>query len=403
MKNKRNTLALTAAWTLFSLSTQPAAAVQLGVQSKSFTVGKGGTLEVDTTGGDIGIDSWEKEEVEVKAEGISQETLSDLKMEQVGKTVRVQYHPPGHRSSRARFEITVPSRFNLNLRTAGGDIHLKNPIAGSVRGSTSGGDIRIADINGEVSMHTSGGDITAGEVEGNVILKTSGGDIRVSSASGTVEVATSGGDIVVGAVGKVLKASTSGGDVKIANVGGEATVRTAGGDITTGDVGGKIEASTAGGDIRAGKITGSASLTTAGGDIFLRGASGLAKTSTAGGDIHLKDISGSIEASTAGGDIVAELAPAGTGTSKLTSAGGDIRLYLPESARARVEARIRLQGRRARDEYDIRSDFKAETYQRDEENNEIRGVYILNGGGAAIRLETTNAHIEIRRLASRPQ
>lgn len=46
----------------------------------------------------------------------------------------------------------------------------------------------------------------------------------------------------------------------------------------------------------------------------------------------------------------------------------------------------------------IRSEFKEDSSLRDEDKQEIRSKYILNGGGESIKLETVNSDIEIRRL-----
>lgn len=344
-------------------------------QTKSFPVGKGGSLEVETSGGDITISPWEKDEVVVNASGISERDRDELSMTQTGNTVRVEYR--GH-GGNPRFQINVPSQFNLNLNTAGGDMAIEGAMTGQIKGATSGGDIRLADVNGQVDMSTSGGDVSAGKVQGNANLSTSGGDIRLGTVAGEVQVTTSGGDISVENVGKMLKATT------------------AGGDVTAGDVGGDATLTTAGGDVRVGKVSGSVKLTTAGGDIQLNGGNGTVAATTAGGDIALRNVSGSIKAKTAGGDITAELVPSGEGTSNLVTAGGDIRLFLPENARARISARIRLEGRQ-REEANILSDFKAE--QQDKTDREIRATFVLNGGGENITLETVNSNVEIRRLA----
>ena len=116
--------------------------------------------------------------------------------------------------------------------------------------------------------------------------------------------------------------------------------------------------------------------------------------------MRLLNIRGTLEAKTAGGDVSAELTPEGKGRSRLASAGGAITLYLPENARATVDARIRVQGgwRRNREEYRIRSDFKGNGSTRNEDDRTITGTYMLNGGGETISLETVNADIEIRKL-----
>jgi DUF4097 and DUF4098 domain-containing protein YvlB len=350
--------------------------------SRSFQVGAGGSLTVTAGLGDILISSGARNQVSVDVDGLDEAEAGQLSIEQSGNGVHVDYRPTrGSRRRAVVFRIQVPDQFNLNLRTAGGDISVEGSLTGNIDATTSGGDIRLGDVNGKIQAKTAGGDIQAGTVRGDAKLGTSGGDINLRNADGVVEVSTSGGDIILGDVGRTLTAKTAGGDIRIGNVGGEANVTTAGGDV------------------RVGVVSGSASLKTAGGDIECRGASGQVTARTAGGSLRLMDITGSVDASTAGGDVHAELNPGGNGTSRLSSSGGNVRLALPESARAVVNARIRLQrgwGGRTRD-YQINSDFRAQDQQIDEANNEIRAVYILNGGGERIDVETVNGNINIVR------
>ncbi len=352
-----------------------------GVRTQSFSVNKGDTLQVSVESGDIWVGAWEKNEVMISAEGIDQEDLDSLSMTQSGSVVRVHFSGSHGWSGYVRFDIQVPSQFDMNLRTSGGDIRLQGDLTGNITGSTSGGDIRLGNIRGRLEMGTSGGDILAGRIEGDAMLRTSGGDIEVESITSKVDLHTSGGDISVGNVGKSLKASTAGGDITVGNVGGEAIV------------------STAGGDIQIGKVSGSATMKTAGGDITLDGASGVVMAKTAGGDLHLKNITGSVQGETAGGDVHAEIRPTGSGRSRLATAGGDVQLFIPENAKATIEARIRIRGhwKESKEDYFVISDFKATKYETDDDVHEIRATYVLNGGDELINLETVNGDIYVRK------
>lgn len=349
-------------------------------KERSFAASKGGTLEVSIAGGDIHIATWNKDEVAISVSGLDEEEYRDLEMNQQGNTVRVTSRD--RRSHGGRFDFSIPAEFNLDIETSAGDIVTKGRLRGEVHGTTSAGDIILDDIEGTVKVQTSGGDIRTAKFTGKAVLKTSGGDIDVASSTSDLEIQTSGGNIRVGNVGKSLRGST------------------AGGDITIGDVGGDAKVSTAGGNVKVGKVTGQATLSTAGGDVELNGGTGVIQASTSGGDIRLAYISGSVRASTSGGDINAELTPGGNGRSKLSSSGGNIVLYVPETAKATISALIRIQGRwrTQKDEYKIRSEFKEESSVRDDDEREIRARYVLNGGGEDITLETVNSNIEIRKL-----
>ena len=357
----------------------PVVMAQSPDRSRTFNVGAGGSLVVSVVG-DVALQTSSGGQVTVQVFGIDEEDLQYLLMEQTGNAVRVTYRPQDG-SSDVSFQIGIPAQFDVDVKTAGGDISLAGMLTGKLTAKTAGGDVKVGDVDGVTNLSTAGGDITAGKVGGDATLKTSGGDIHLDSSEGKVIVHTSGGDIVVGDVQKSLEAKTSGGDIRLSNVNGDA------------------EASTAGGDLRVGKVAGTARLSTAGGDVECQGATGMVEAATAGGDIRMTDISGALKASTAGGDIVADLVPDGTSASTLTTAGGDLQISLPASANARVEAIIHVQGRWRieRDEYQIRSDFKAASQEASDEDREIRATYQLGAGGSVIRLETTNGNITIRR------
>ena len=351
-------------------------------KARSFTVTKGGTLDISVNGGDLRIATWEKNEVAVRVRlSDDEEEGSDVKMSQEGNTIRITDRE--HWNDIERLDVSVPVQFNLQLETANGDIGIRGRVTGDINGETSAGNITMEDVVGDVEMQTSGGDIRTGKITGKATLRTSGGEIEVVSSTGPLDLKSSGGDLRVGNVGKSLRAKTAGGDIVIGDVGGEATVATAGGNV------------------RVGKVTGQASLTTAGGDVELSGGTGSILASTSGGNIMLSNLSGSVDARTSGGDIHAELIPSGKGKSRLSSSNGTIRLFLPASAKATITARIRIQGwwRTEQDAYEVRSDFKAESSSRDDDERAIESKYILNGGGESITLETVNSDIEIRKLA----
>ncbi|MBE0559102.1 MAG: DUF4097 family beta strand repeat protein, partial [Proteobacteria bacterium] len=190
-------------------------------RSKSFTVSKGGKFVLSTSSGDVTLKPWDKNELFVRVDGIDPDDVDKLEMSQSGNTVTVRFRQRNSWSD-LRYEISLPAEFNVELKTAGGDIEFTGPMVGTLNGETAGGDIRLSDVKGEISFKTAGGDIRTGKVGGDAELKTAGGDIEVLDASGQVEAATAGGDIKVGNVGKSLEAKTSGGDIKVGDVGGEA-------------------------------------------------------------------------------------------------------------------------------------------------------------------------------------
>jgi len=351
-------------------------------RSRSFAVHKNGSLEVFLHGGGIRIIPWDKEELLVEAEGADEDAFNRLKISQKENTITLDDHSDWDDSWTSELTVKVPSQFNLNIQTSEGDIEINGPLNGTLKGSTSAGDIHLGNLGGSIEMTTSGGDIQSGNIKGQLQLQTSGGDIHVGTVTDKADLFTSGGDLTIEGIGKDLRGRTSGGDVQIGNVGGDADV------------------STAGGNIMVGKVSGNASLNTAGGDIHLSSATGRVTVKTAGGNLVLDNISGSINGRTAGGDIDVQFIPEGKGSSMLSTSVGNIRLYVPENARTTINARVRNRGfwKKHGGDFDIRSDFKADSYEKGEHGEDSRATYTLNGGGETITLETMMGSIEIKTL-----
>jgi len=245
---------------------------------KNYTVNPGGALKVQTSGGDIKVLTGPGNDVKVTAvqrirtdsEEKADELLKDLdlRIEQQGDNVTAvaKYEKKGgwFRGSwppvSVSFTVVVPSHYNVDLNTSGGDITLDS-ISGQARLRTSGGDLKIARVDGEVDGGTSGGDITLHEGTARVRLSTSGGDIHVDRAGGEADLSTSGGDIVINSVLGRLTASTSGGDIKASIEGmlkGDCRLSTSGGQVVVAvdkNAAFDLKSHTSGGDIDASGIT----------------------------------------------------------------------------------------------------------------------------------------------------
>jgi hypothetical protein len=336
-------------------------------QSKSFTVQKGGLLTVEVEPGAVRIESWSKDEVFVEAEGIDERHPDRLVMSQSGNNVTVKYKERRSHTDHLKFNIKVPSKFNVDVQTSGGSIKQKDVLTGNFQAESGGGSIELEHIIGKVEVETGGGSIKADKVEGDASMQTGGGSITTGFITGILNAKTGGGSITVHEVGGKVNASTGGGSVKVENAKEWIDVSTGGGSVT------------------------------------VRGAKYGAKVKTGGGSVEMEDISGVVDVSTGGGSIQCALNPGSSGSSQIRTGGGEIELILPENAKAVVEATINLGhgwGRHHK-KYTIRSDFKADTYEGDSESDEIHAVYTLNNGGQKITLETSDSNIEIRNVSAK--
>jgi len=246
----------------------------------NFNVAPGGTLHVDADVGSIRVTSGSTQGIGVVVErNGSADALKKFEVtyDQSGNdvTIRGRYENVHHWFSfgndlDVRFVITVPSQFNVDLKT-------------------SGGDVEVGDLQGRAVAHTSGGDLTLGHINGSVEAHTSGGNVKLESSQ-TAVLKTSGGDIRAGDVAAHLEARTSGGSIEVHHA-GDVYARSSGGGIVVEQVGGTIDASTSGGSIKV---------------AMARQPSAESHLSTSGGNITLSlasDIKVDIDAHTTGGEV----------------------------------------------------------------------------------------------------
>lgn len=244
------------------------------VVEKTFNVQPGGLLTVETQGGSIQMETANtstvtvvaKQRIKASSEREADELLEKLSLtiEAVanGVSAKAKYERKGWGSNPVQvdFVVTVPARYDVALQTSGGDVKIGN-LDGEVRARTSGGNVSIGRVTKRVNANTSGGNISLIEGHGDVRLDTSGGDIRVERVIGVTELDTSGGDIVIDSVEGSVNADTSGGNVSAGIRGalkGDCSLSTSGGRVRATvdrDVGFNLDASTSGGQVKADGLT----------------------------------------------------------------------------------------------------------------------------------------------------
>lgn len=266
---------------------------------KTFTVAPGGKLTIRADRGtiDVKTGATDKVEIEVTREpgrGSPADILEKhtVTFNQEGNDVVVEARMPDQKTSwfrgnnlKVHYEVTVPSKYNVNLKSAGGSITVKD-LEGEARAATSGGSLKFGQIKGPVHGHTSGG------------------SINVAGATQDVDIQTSGGSIHIGDTGGNVIAKTSGGSIHIGDIKGSVTAETSGGSIEVNGASGTVNAHTSGGPIHA---------------ALTKQPSGPCTFETSGGGIELKMASNvgiDVDAHTSGGSVSTDFAADGGGEAK---------------------------------------------------------------------------------------
>jgi DUF4097 and DUF4098 domain-containing protein YvlB len=255
---------------------------------KTFNVTPGGKLTIRADRGSIDVKTanTDKVEIEVTREpgrGAASDILEKhvVTFNQEGNDVIVEAKIPGVQNKsfwgrgnnlKVHYDVTVPTKYNVNLKS-------------------SGGSIKVQDLEGEARTETSGGSLKFGQIKGPVHGRTSGGSINVAGAAQDVDIETSGGSISVGDAGGNVAAHTSGGSIHIGDVKGSVTAETSGGGIEVNGATGPVNAHTSGGPIHAAitqQPSGPCTFETSGGGIEVKMASNVAidlDAQTSGGSV----------------------------------------------------------------------------------------------------------------------
>lgn len=243
------------------------------VISRSFKVAEGGKLTMDVDRASIKVETGKENVVKVRAilkvptadEDKAREMFDkykiDFKHSSSDVSIETDYTKHdgafswlGGKKLRVRFIVTVPQKYNLDLKTSGGSIAVSD-IEGEVKARTSGGSLKFDYVKGPVWGKTSGGSIKLEGCSGDAEVKTSGGSIRIGKVTGEVKAHTSGGSIKVEEVMGTINASTSGGSIRAyisKQPQGDCSLKTSGGSITAtlaGDIKVDLDAKTSGGRV----------------------------------------------------------------------------------------------------------------------------------------------------------
>ncbi|OIR03643.1 hypothetical protein GALL_142650 [mine drainage metagenome] len=238
---------------LFAAATTIAFGTVNRTVDRSFNVQPGGTLRIETSNGSIHVHSSKeavvkivlKEKIAASSEAEADTVLKDLALDlsQAGADVTAKAKVANEHSGwfggwRQRvmlsWDVTVPDRYNVDLHTSGGSIRVGD-LEGRVAVNTSGGSIEIGSISGTVKADTSGGHIHLESCTGEASLDTSGGSLRVGTSKGALKLDTSGGSIHVDHAENTVWADTSGGSIDVGFFGplkGDCKLDTSGGSVT---------------------------------------------------------------------------------------------------------------------------------------------------------------------------
>ncbi len=389
---------------------EPKAAKFDSIVSGDVKVESGGTLVLDLkTGAGVTIRGRDQNHVSVTGRLSGRDwrnTSFNVRGNERDAFVTMEYfRNSGSTSSSHSLNITVPRRFNVRIRSAGGEISISD-LEGNFEGNTGGGEITIENARGSAELSTGGGEVSVTDSHLSGYVSTGGGEVRIENVTGGLN-GSSGtmGSVVSGGVGRGV-----GKGVKGAVVGGvSGTVR---GDVTvnaypssddnlTRAKDGKYYISKSGGSVNVDAAPHGASIRTGGGEISIGKTNGDLYASTGGGDINVGAADGAVEVVTGAGDIEINVTSTGHPI-KINSGNGKVTLYLPRGTGANLD--LETAYTRSNRRTTIRSDWDITSTETEDWDNRagtprryVRTQQAIGGGGPRIRVQTVNGDIVIKR------
>jgi len=310
-----------------------------------------------------------------------------------------------NQSSDNVFEIRVPRRFDVRLRSGGGDLTITD-VEGNFDGTSGGGTIVLERLRGRASLSTGGGEIRVDDVSLSGSVSTGGGKVTLSRVSGGLRGSSGSGPVVYGDRGEARRPGRNDTTADLRNV----TVRPDGKRITLGSITRAEGAPTlhiekAGGAVDIDEAPGGVVISTGGGDVRVGRSARVVEASTGGGDITIGPVAGSVIAGTGAGTVSVTLVDAGGEPQNVDiHAGvGPVTLILPRDFDGTFELESAYT-RNFRRSTEIHSDWQLDVSHSDEWDDRegtprryVRAEGRTGRGRGRVFIKTVNGDIEVRR------
>jgi beta-lactamase regulating signal transducer with metallopeptidase domain len=377
---------------------------------KSVEASPGGELLLDLeSGGSVDIRAWDEPRVAVRARlaGRSwRDTRVSLERTERGAVLHAWQEEERRSSSTSHhFEIQVPRKFDVRVRSAGGDVTIVG-VDGRFSGHTGGGAITIEKANGEATISTGGGTIKVSDSDLRGSVSTGGGMITLSRVRGPLSGRSGSGPVIYTEGTRVGVDRETGGLERVTVSTRDKVIHIDPGERHEGRDG-RLHITKAGGDIVLDRAPDGAVLSTGGGDVRVGRSSGDVTVNTGGGDIEVGPATGSVSAETGAGDVTITIvggeAKGADHSVEVSSGQGRVVIELPENLSARFDLETAYTnhfGRKPR----IISDWNLRQEETDRWDDSegtprkyVRARGTVGEGGGLIRVRIVNGDVTIRR------
>mgnify|MGYP000889138127 CR=1 FL=1 len=201
----------------------------------------GGTLTVRSANGALRITSWDKDQVEIRAEIKEREDHSvKLEVRRTAEGLEVEAVLPSRTwswggSDGVSMTLQVPRHLVGRFTTSNGRVEVKG-LEGKQEITTSNGSLKLEDLKGDVVARTSNGSVTVRNLDGRLKGGSSNGGVTLERVTGGIDLSTSNAGITAEDLdgrGQGIDLSTSNGSIKVGlgQAKGEIDAKTSNGSV----------------------------------------------------------------------------------------------------------------------------------------------------------------------------
>lgn len=307
-------------------------------------------LDFDDMRGNIEIEGWDKNRVEINGRigGRDWEDGDELEFDQTSSGIDASpsYRPHDDDRIKIDLKIKVPREFDIRMR-----------------GNT---DTRISNLRGDIEVSIANADLELDDVHG---------ECDISAANGHLDV----------------KDCTLKGDVS--NVNGRLTV-------DNSDLSGEV--ASVNGGMKVSRAPEGIDVSSVNGSIDVGSAKDHVQVSSVNGSVEIDELYGWLEAETVNGAV--RLRMVGNPDTKrdldIETLNGNVEIEIPENFSLEFDIEVRSEDRGAR--YEIISDFDLDIQSEDSRRRryKVRGKGKIGGGRHKVHIRTTNGDVILKRVSS---
>jgi DUF4097 and DUF4098 domain-containing protein YvlB len=211
-----------------------AAVLALGALQQTdttFAVSANARLEVNNMGGEVMIDTWNRNEMRIQADHSSQVRVD---IDQSGSVVQVRARARHGPATAVDYRITVPTSMAVDVNGTFTDIDIDG-VRADINARTVQGDVRVRGGQGRVTLRSVQGFVELSGASGRIDVKSVSDDVRVDGVTGDVIAEAVSGDVLLrGVDSRSVSLNSVSGDLLYDGVihgDGRYTMTTHSGDI----------------------------------------------------------------------------------------------------------------------------------------------------------------------------